>query len=179
MNYFVSYSNNDDVASTATWPNPWAHGDYLYDPYPSVLCGTHPDPASTPGYSPTAGSCTPAFNAADDAAFSLAPTTETGAFANLPIQADLTNFVNQVSSQCVGTSWTYPALPQNDLDPWSMPGPCMFLSCICHYSSYSLDVNPKPTSMRTPRSLSRTWLGSSTGPGSIPLPPTRRLQHLP
>ena len=166
MNYSVPYSNNGDIASTATWPNPWAQGDYLYDPYPSVLCGTHPDPASTPGYSPT-GSYTPNVNAADDAAFSLAPTTEMGVFAN------------QVSSQCVGTSTrTYPTVPQNIIDPWSMPGLCMFLSCICHFSSYSPDENPKPTSMRISRSTSRNWLGSSIGPGLIPLPPTRWLQHL-
>jgi len=58
------------------------------------------------------------FNAADDAAFSLAPTTETGAFANPPTQVD---FTNQVGSQCVGMSTrTYPAVPQNTLDPWSM-----------------------------------------------------------
>jgi hypothetical protein len=81
----------------------------------------------------------PDLNAADDAVFSLAPTAEMGDFANLPTQAD---FASQVSSQCVGTStWTYPAVPQNVLDPWTMPGPRMFLSCICHDPSYSLDAN--------------------------------------
>jgi hypothetical protein len=175
MNYSGSYSNTDDFAS-ATWPNPWAMGDYAHYPNLSVPQSTYPDPVSAPGYPSTAGpNHVPDFNAADDAALSLAPTAEMGAFA-LPIQADYTN---QVSSQCVRTStWTYPAAPQNIIDPWSMPGPCMFLSCICHYSSYSPDANPKPTSMRIPRSPSRNWLGSSIGPGSIPLPPTRWLQHL-
>ena len=76
MNYSVSYSNNGDVASAATWPNPWALGDYLYDPYayPSVLCGTILIPHLLQGI-PTAVSYTPDVNAADDAAFSLCPTT--------------------------------------------------------------------------------------------------------
>jgi hypothetical protein len=81
----------------------------------------------------------PDFNTADDAPLSLAPATEMGALANLPTQAD---FTSQVSSQYVGKStWAYPAVPQNVLDPWTMPGPCMFLSCICHDPSYSLDAN--------------------------------------
>ena len=146
MNYSVSYSNMDEAASM-TLPDPWAMGDYLYDPSLLVPQNTYPDPVSAPGYPPTAGLYVPDFNP-DDAAFSLAPTTEMGAFANLPLQADFTNFANQVSSQCVETStWTYLAVPQNFVDPWSMPGPCMFLSCICHHFSYSPDANPKPTTM--------------------------------
>ena len=149
MNYYGSYSNKDDVAS-ATWPDHWAMGDYLY-PNISVPQSTYPDPVLG-GYPSTAGSYIPNFNAADDAAFSLAPTTEMEEFANLPIQADFRDFTNQVSIRCVRTStWTYPAVPQN-VDPWTMPGPCVFLSCICHYSLYSLDADPKPTSMRIPRS---------------------------
>jgi hypothetical protein len=150
MNYPVSYSNMDDaaVAASMTLPDPWAMGDnYLYYPSLSVPQSTYPDPVSGLGY-PTAGPYVPDFSAAGNAAFSLAPTTEMGAFANLPIQADFTNYTNQVSSQCVGTStWTYPAVAQYFVDPWSMPGPCMFLSCICYYSSYSPDANPKPTMM--------------------------------
>ena len=76
------------------------------------------------------------FNTASDAAFSLAPSTEVGMIPNLPKQAD---FTKQVSGQCVGAStWTYAAVPQNLRDPWSMPGPCMFLFCVCHCPSYSL-----------------------------------------
>ena len=172
MNYSESsYSNNDDIAST-TGPNPWAMGNYLYSPYLLVPQSTYPDPVFAPGYPSPTGSYVPNFNAANDAAYSLAPTSEMGAFA-LPIQAD---FINQVGSQCVGTlTWTYPAVPQNALDPWSVPGPCMFLSCICHYSSYSLDTNPKPTSMRIPQSPSHNWLETSIGQESIP---TQWLQHL-
>jgi hypothetical protein len=40
----------------------------------------------------------PDINAADDAAFSVAPTAEVGVFASLPAQAD---FTSQVSSQYV------------------------------------------------------------------------------
>jgi len=157
-----------------TLPDPWAMGDgYLSYPNLSVPQSTYP--VSGPGY--TAGPHVPDLSAADDAAFSLAPTTEMGAFANLPLQADFSNFTNQVSNQCVGTSkWTYPAVPQNFVDPWSMPGPCMLLSCICHYS-YSPDANPKPTTKQTPRSPSRNWLATSIAVGSLPLPRTRRLQH--
>ena len=95
----------------------------------------------------------PDFNAADDAAVSLAPTTGMDAFGNLPTQVDFT--YHQVSSQCVGMSiWTYPAVPQNILDSSSMPDPCTFLSCIYHDPSYSSDANPKsPTSM--PQMLGR------------------------
>ena len=106
MSYYSSSSNTDDVAS-ATWPNPGAMGYYLYYPNLSVPQSTYPDLVSGPGYP------------------SLSPTTEMGAFTNLPIQAD---FMSQVSGQCVGTlTWTYPAVPQSVLEPWSMPGPCMFL----------------------------------------------------
>ena len=123
MNNSDSYSNKDDVAS-ATWSNPlWASGGY---PYPSVPQNTHPGLVSAPGYPSTAGSYVPDFNATDDAAFSLAPTTELGAFVNPRTQAD---FTNQVSSQCVVTStWTHSVRPQNVLDPWFMLALCMFLS---------------------------------------------------
>ena len=75
-------------------------GDYLYDPYLSEPQSTYPGPVSVPGYPSAAGSYVPDFNPANDAAFSLALSTEMGAFA-LPVQADL---INQVSCQCVGTS---------------------------------------------------------------------------
>ena len=88
-----------DGIATTTCPNPWAMGDYLYEPYLSVPQSTYPDPVPAPGYPSPAGSFVPEFNAADDAAFSLAPTSEMESFA-LPVQAD---FENQVSSQCVGT----------------------------------------------------------------------------
>ena len=120
MNYYSKSSqasNTDDVAF-ATWPNPGAMGDNLYYPNLLVPQSTYPDP----GYH--SRSYVPDFNAADDAAFSPAPSTELGAFTDLPMQAD---FTNQVSSQCVGTSTrTYRAVPQNIFDPWSMLGPCMF-----------------------------------------------------
>ena len=130
MNYSEPYTNKDDLTSE-TWPGSlW---DYQYCPQPSVPQSTHPDLVSHPEH-PTAGSY-PDFNAAHDAAFSLAPTTEMGAFANLPTQVD---FTNQVSNQCIRTSTsTYPTVPQNTLDPWSMPGPCMFLSRIRYDPSYS------------------------------------------
>ena len=134
MNNSDSHSNKDGVVS-ATWPDSLcAMGDYpCYYPYGSVPQSTYPDLVSAPGY--------PDINAANDAAFSLAPATEMGALANLPTQAD---FTSQVSSQYVGKStWAYPAVPQNVLDPWTMQGPCMFLSCICHDPSYSPDANPK------------------------------------
>jgi hypothetical protein len=85
MNNSDFYSNKCDVAS-ATWPDPL------------VPQGTHLDLVSDPGYPSTTGSYVPDFNAAGDAAFSLAPTTEMGAFANLSTQFDITN---QVSNQCV------------------------------------------------------------------------------
>jgi len=181
MNYSGSYSNMDDTAFM-TLPDPWAVGDdYLSYPSLSVPQSTYPDTVSGPGY-PTDGQYVPDLSAADDAAFSLPPTTEMGAFANLPLQADFSNFTYQVSNQCVGMStWTYPVVPQDYVDPWSMPGPCMFLSCICHYFSYSLDANSKPTmptTRRTPRSPSRNCLATSIALGALPLPPTRRLQHL-
>ena len=123
MNNSDSYSNKDDVAS-ATWSNPlWALGDY---PYLSVPQNTHPGLVSAPGYPSTAASYVPNINATDDAAFSLGPTTKTGAFENLRTQVD---FTNQVSSQCVVTStWTHSVLPQNVVDPWFMLALCMFLS---------------------------------------------------
>jgi hypothetical protein len=135
MNSSESYSNKDDLA-LATPPDPvWAIGDYPYHPYPSVPQSTHLDLVSDPGYPSTTGSYVPDFNAAGDAAFSLTPTTKMEAFVNLPTQLD---FTNQVSNQCVGTSTlTYRAVPQNVLDPWSMPAPCMFLSRICYDPSYS------------------------------------------
>ena len=119
------------------------------DPYPSVPQSIHPDQVFTPGY-PTFRSHVPDFNAADHAGLSLPPTTEMGAFANMP-SLDLpqqVDFTNQVSSQCVGTStWTYPDVPQDFINPWSMPALCMFLSCTCHDPPYSPDANPKPRSM--------------------------------
>jgi hypothetical protein len=108
-------------------------GDYPYSNL-SVPQGTYPDLESASGYTSTAGSV-PDLNAANDAAYLLAPPQEMGAFPNLSTQAD---FTNPVSGQYIGTStWTYPTVPQNALDPWSMPGPCMFLSCICHFPLYS------------------------------------------
>jgi hypothetical protein len=135
MNNSESYSNKDDLTS-ATWPGPlWAMEDYPYHPYPSVPQSIHPDWGSDLRYSSTAGSYVPSLKAADDAACSFAFTSETGAFTNLPTQLDFTNLV---SDQCVGTSTlTYPAVPQNVLDPSSMLAPCMFLSRICYDPSYS------------------------------------------
>ena len=169
MNNFDFFSNEDGIAST-TWPNPCATEDYLYEPYLSVPQSTYPDPIPAQGY-PFAGSFAD-FNVPNDAALSLAPTSEMESFA-LPVQAD---FANQVSSQCVGTSiCTYPAVPQDFLDSWSMPGTCMFLSCICHYTSYSLDANPKHTLLRMPRSPSRNQLRTRIGQGPIRMPPPRWL----
>jgi hypothetical protein len=94
----MSYSE-EDIASV-TWPDPlWAMGDYPYSNL-SVPQGTYPDLESASGYryTFTAGSV-PGLNAADDAAFSLAPLQEMGAFPALSTQADSTN---QVSSLCVG-----------------------------------------------------------------------------
>jgi hypothetical protein len=129
MSNSTSYSNKDDLAS-ATWPGPlWAMGDHPYYPYPSVPQSTNPD------YPSIAGSYVPGFNAADDAALSLVPTTEMGVYASPPTELDFTNLV---SNQCVGTSTlAYPAVPQYALDPWLMPTPCMFLSRICYNPSYS------------------------------------------
>ena len=133
MNYPVSYSNMDDArASSMTLPDPWAIGDDYLNPNFPVPQRTYPDTIS--GY-PTAGAYVPDLSAADDAAISMAPTTEMGAFAKLPPQADFTNFVKQVSSQCVGTlTWTYRYVPQDSVDPWSMPDPCVFLHCVFHKS---------------------------------------------
>jgi hypothetical protein len=141
MNNSDSYPNKDGVVS-ATWPDLLcAMGDYPYYAYRSVPQSTYPGRVYAPGYPSTSRSFIPDLNAANDAAFSLAPTTEMGAFANLPTQADCTS---QVSSQYVGTStWTYPGVPQDVLDPWSMPTLCMFHSCIRHDPSYSPDANPK------------------------------------
>ena len=143
MNNSVSLSNDDEVAS-ATWPDPLgAMGDYPYYSYIPVPQDAYPG-VSAPS---TAGSYIPDFDAADDAAFSLAPTTEMGAFGNLPTQVDFTS--HQVSSQCVGNlTWTYPAVPQNILDSWSTPDLCTFNSCICHHPSYSPDANPSPRLQR-------------------------------
>jgi hypothetical protein len=55
-----------------------------------------------------------------------------------------TGRLNKSSSQCIGTStWTYPTVPQNVIDPWSMAGPCMSLSCICHDPLYSTGCRSK------------------------------------
>jgi hypothetical protein len=97
MNY-----SEEDVASV-TWPDPlWAMGDYPYSNL-SVPQGTYPDLESA-SYTLTAGSV-PDLNAANDAAYLLAPPQEMGAFPNLSTQADSTN---QVSSICVGTSMDLP-----------------------------------------------------------------------
>ena len=86
MNNSDSYSNKDGVSSV-TWPiSLGATGDYPY-PYLSVPQSTHPGLVSAPGSS-TATSYVPDFNVADDEAFSFAPTTEMGAFANLLAQLD-------------------------------------------------------------------------------------------
>ena len=150
------------------------------DPYPSVPQSTYPDQVFASGC-PTVGSYVPDFNTANYAAFSRPPATEMGAFANLP-QLDLqpqADFTTQVSSQCVGTStWTYPDVPQDVIDPWSMPAQCMFLSCICHDPPYSPDVNPKPSSMQISWFPNRNRLTISIGQESTPLPPIRWLQHL-
>lgn len=99
MNNPDSYSNKDNIAS-ATWSDPlWAMGDYLY-PYLSVPQSTHPDPVSAPEYPSTARSYVPDFNAANDAAFSLAPTIEMGAFSNLPTQVNSTNPVSDKVLEC-------------------------------------------------------------------------------
>jgi hypothetical protein len=168
MNY-----SKEDVASV-TWPDPlWATGDYPYSNL-SVPQGTYPDLESASGYTFTTGSV-PDLNAANDAAYLLAPPQEMGAFPNLSTQAAVTN---QVSSQCFGTStWTYPAVPQDILDPWSMPGPCMFLSSICHYPSYSLYANPKHYSKQIPRLPRCRRLTTLIGWVSLPWPPTRRPRH--
>ena len=90
-----SYSNNDDVAS-ASWPDPlWTMGDY---PDVPVLQDTQLDLISTEGYPSTASPYIPDFNTADDPAFTLAPTTELGAFTNPQTQVDHTY---QVSIQRV------------------------------------------------------------------------------
>ena len=86
MNNPDSYPNKDGVSS-ATWHIPLcATGDYPY-PYLSVPQSTHPGLVSGPGSS-TATPYVPNFNTADDAAFSFAPTTEMGAFADLLAQLD-------------------------------------------------------------------------------------------
>ena len=105
MNNSDSYSSKDDVSS-ATWPDPvWPMGDYSYYPHPSVPQNVHLGLVSALGSS-AAGSHVPDFNAANDAAFSFAPTTEMGAFANLLKQLD------QVCYQGVGSSTsTYSAVP--------------------------------------------------------------------
>ena len=168
MNY-----SKEDIASV-TWPDPlWATGDYPYSSL-SVPQGTYPDHGSASGYTFTAGSIR-GLIATDDAAYFLAPPQEIGVFPNLSTQADVTN---QVSSQCVGTSsWTYPAVPQNILDPWSMPGPSMFIPSICHYPSYLPDANPKRSSRRIPRLPHCRRLTTLIGRGSLPWLPTRRPRH--
>jgi hypothetical protein len=147
---------NKDNATSATWPDLLsATGDYPYYPDLSVPQSTHLDLVSDPGYPSTTGSYVPDFNVADDAAFSLAPTTEMGAFTNLLTQLD---FTIQVSDQCVGTpTSTYLAVPQNVLDPWLMPTPCMILSRICYDPSYS--------PMRTQSFLRREFRGRPAAAG--------------
>ena len=154
MNYSEPYTNKDDLTSE-TWPGSlW---DYQYCPQPSVPQSTHPDLVSGPEYH-TSGSY-PDFNTADDAAFSLAPMTEMGAFANLPTQLDVTN---KVSNQCIGTSTsTYPAVPQKTLGPWSMPATCMFHSRIHYDPSYS--------PMRIQSFLRREFRGRPAAAGWRPL----------
>ena len=94
INNSDSYSNTDYVAP-ATWPIPlWAMGDYPYYLHSSVPQSTYPGLVSAPGHPSTAGSYIPDFKATDDVAFSLPPTTEMGAFANLPTQVDSTNPVS-------------------------------------------------------------------------------------
>ena len=172
MNHSEYYSNKD-IASE-TWPNLLcAMGDYPY--YPSVPQSTHPDQLFAPGH-PTVGSYVPDFNPADYAAFSLPPTTEMGAFANLP--PPQVDFTNQVSGQCVEMStWTYPAVSQDVLNPWSMPALCMFLPCISHDPPYSPEVNPKPFSTQISQYTNRNRLTISIGQELTPWPPIRWLQH--
>ena len=89
MNYSVFYSDEDDVASPDLL---CPMGDYTYS-YLPVPQHTLPEAVTARG-PPTAGSYVPDFNAADDATNSLALTTEMGAFADLPTQADSTNEVS-------------------------------------------------------------------------------------
>ena len=84
MNYTVFYSNEDNVASPDLLL-PMGDNTYPYIPVPQ---NTLPGPITDPGPS-TSGSYVPDFNAADDAANSLALTTEMGAFADLPTQVIL------------------------------------------------------------------------------------------
>ena len=97
MSYSMSYSGNGAVSSAATWPNPWTVEEYPHNQYLSVPQSTYPGHVSAPGYPFPAGTYIPDFNAAANAACSHTPTSEMGAFANLPVQAD---FTNQVSSKC-------------------------------------------------------------------------------
>ena len=127
MNNSTSYSNKDDRAS-ATWPGLFQAMGVPYYP-PSVPQSTYLDFPSTTGF------YVPSFNAANDVAPSLVPTTEMGAFANPPGELDFTNLA---SDQYVGTSaLAYPAVPQYAPDPWLMPTQRMFLSRICYDPSYS------------------------------------------
>jgi hypothetical protein len=162
MNYSESYSKKDDVASTTRPDPPWATGNYSHTLVPQ---STHPDLISTPGYVPTVRPYIPNFNATDNAAFTLTPTTEMEMSMNLlTTQVD---FTSKVSCQCVGTSiWTYLAVPQNVIDPWSLPTLCMFLSCICHDPSYSPDGNTK-SQTSTPLIMRH-----------FQLPPPQRWEHL-
>jgi len=98
--FYYSNTNTDDVqdhVASAPWPDsPWATGDSST----SVPQSTHPDLMSISGYLSTVGPYdVPDLNAADYAAFTLAPTTEMGIFTNLPTtQVD---YAYQVSNQHV------------------------------------------------------------------------------
>jgi hypothetical protein len=126
MNNSDIQSKKDNVVSV-TWPDPLsATVDSPYCPDILVPQSTHLDLVSDLGYTSTVGHYVPNFNAADDAAYPPAPTTEMGAFTDLLTQLDLTI---QASNQCAGTPISsYPPMPQNTLDPWPIPAPCMFLS---------------------------------------------------
>ena len=173
------YPNKDGVASFS-WPDPhWAVGGYPYHQHLSVPQSTHPELISAPGYASNVGwpgsYHVPDLNATNDGTFSLAPTIEMGAFANLPTQVD---FTNPVSVNMLERRHGLTLLPQPVPNPWLVQALCTFPSCICHNHSYSPDANPKPSSMQNPRSPSRNWLTTCIGQGSLPLPPTWPLQHL-
>ena len=82
MQSYSNYSNKDEVtvASTTQPDSLWSMGNYSHLPVPQ---STYPDP----------GFYVPGFNAADDAAFSLAPNEEMEAFTN-----PSTDITGQVSS---------------------------------------------------------------------------------
>lgn len=122
MNDSEFYSNKDDIAS-ATWPDPVG-----YYPHASVP-QDHPDLVSAPGRPSTARSYVPKLNAAEDAELVMFDDVLT-----------LVDCIIQVSNLCVVSSTlTYPAAPQNVLDPRLSvkPAACMFLSRIRYDPSYS------------------------------------------